>query len=518
MEKLPVKLLSELLTPDEMIAADNVKKTHEVRFCPVGVSLPDERIVYLQLHGSGEHISEFRYTPRAYFAVKVWETARDNLLRRSEFAGALDIEWYPVAASFNSVRFVNGGTEKFVAAMREEMKRVADSSAIEVRYGRFDASAIPERPDYLRRYYIMPLELMMGKRGYGMKDELKPLQGSPAGDFSWEDIKDTFVVLKPIQLAFIFGNEMNHSTPLDEEFIRACGNFNLKGVKELVARGANIHAAEYHGDTPLEAMTFSYQDLEYENKDGDLKKALESRNKFIEIAQYLLALGYNINLAAYGGETCLGNALYVGDLSIVKFLLDNGADPNIGSYIGEEGSKRLGDTALGLTWGDYCTCDEGEDHYELELLLLKYGALPVVAGVRITSDELDDWIEELKGKNLWDDSICIGSSKFDDALLNCAENMSFYYMAQIAQSGGNVNVRDAQGRNLLQIVLEEAELTEKNRKYFKMDLAEMALMLLCGLKLKLSAVEIEQAKATCREKGYTEALDAIISVTAPKIG
>ena len=72
-------------------------------------------------------------------------------------------------------------------------------------------------------------------------------------------------------------------------------------------------------------------------------------------------------------------------------------------------------------------------------------------------------------------------------------------------------------RNLLQITLDDAELTEKDRKDFKEDLAEMALMLLCGLKLKLSKEEIEQAKATCWKKGYTEALDAITSA-APSPG
>ena len=42
----------------------------------------------------------------------------------------------------------------------------------------------------------------------------------------------------------------------------------------------------------------------------------------------------------------------------------------------------------------------------------------------------------------------------------------------------------------------------------------MALMLLCGLKLKLSDAEIERAGAVCGERGFIEALDAIASVTA----
>ena len=501
MEKLPVKLLTELLTPDEMIAANKVKDTHEVRFCPIGISLPRESGVSLRIKYDDEEFSEFRYSPRAYFAVKVWETAKDSLLKRQEFAGALDVEWVPVAASFRSVRFVNGEPEKFIAAMMEEMKRIADSHTIKIRYGRFDEPAIPERPDYPRRYYIMPLDLMKQRLGYGMKNEWKPLQDSPAGDFSWSDIADVFVVLKPIQLAFIFGFEMNRSTPLDEEFISACGNFDLKKVKELVAKGANIHAAEYHGDTALDVMTFSYQDIENKNEDGDPQKTLESRSKFIEIVQYLLSLGYNINLTGHGGSTCLGNASFIRDLDIIKFLLDNGADPNIGSYIGEEGPWNLGESALEIVWGDYCTLDPGENYYDLELMLLKYGALPVCNGEKLSMEKAIEWLEAYTE---------IGAP----SVFECAKGLFFYHLALLIQCGAGVNARDEKGRNLLQIALEDASRGGGDVRGFRNDLAEMALMLLCGLKLKLSAEEIEQAKATCREKGYTEALDAITSVTS----
>ena len=206
MDNLPVKLLSELISPEEIIAADSVRIFHDVKFCPIGISLSDEGR-FARCRGGGKDFSEFRYTPRAYFAVRVWETARDNLLKRPEFAGALDIEWYPVAASFRSVRFVNGGTEKFIDAMFEEMKRIADTHTIDIRYGRLDLPASPALPDSPRYYYIMPQKLFIEKRGYAIKDELNPLQDTPAGTFSWDDIKDVFVILKPIQLAFIAGED-----------------------------------------------------------------------------------------------------------------------------------------------------------------------------------------------------------------------------------------------------------------------------------------------------------------------
>ena len=320
-------------------------------------------------------------------------------------------------------------------------------------------------------------------------------------------------MLKPIQIAFIAGEKMHRATPLDEEFIDTCGNFDLKKVKELVAEGANIHAVDQNGDTAMSTMMMSY----YGNPFGEqLPPDNGNHDNFIKIAQYLLSLGYNINLAGYDAGTCLNDAPHI-DMEIVKFLLDNGADPNVGSHIGDNGGEILGRTVLAHVWDDEIAHKE-ENFDDLERLLLSYGALPIPAGQRITPDELDDWIKEEREKKQWDDSICLGSSNFNDALLNCAGNMNFYYMALIAQSGGDVNVRDARGRSLLQITLDEAELTERNKSYFQIHLAEMALMLLCGLKLKLSAEEIEWTKATCREKGYTEALDAITSVVPSTIG
>ena len=499
MEKLPVKLLTELLTPDEIISAEKVRRTHEVGFCPVGISLWDESDIVRY-----KNYSEFHYTPRAYFAVKVWETARNNLLKRREFAGALDIEWYPVAASFRSVRFVNGDPEKFIAAMFAEMKRAADSHTEEICFGCFDVPAPSESPDYPRRYYIMPQKLMTEKRGYAMKDELTSLQNTPAGTFSWCDIENVFVILKPIQLAFIAGDDMNYCKPLDKEFINACANFDLDKVKELVAKGANIHAATHDGDTAMGNMIVNY----YGTEENDLA----SRKKFIELAQYLLSLGYNINLAGYGNSTCLDFAPHIEDMELIKFLLDNGADPNIGSDIGD-GWEVLGRTVLQHVWEDE-VINKDCDFTPLARLLLSYGALTVPVGEKLDENELDKWINEMKAEKHWDDSLCSGLSKLDSALINGAKFLYFYRVALIARNGGNIGVRDTHGQNLLQIVLEDAEPEKLNPQNYQNDLTEIILTLLCGLKLKLSKEEIEQAKATCRAKGYTEALEAIASVTS----
>jgi len=515
MEKLPAKLLTELITAEEIRVAEGVKAAHEVGYCPVGVFLPGECLVSQDYYSGEGHISEFRYTPQARFALKVWESARDTLLKSPEFARALEVEWYPVAATFRSVRFINGSPERFIAAMFGEMKRLADSAPFDIRYGRFDLPPLPERPGIPRRYYIMPPELMAERWCRGMSDELEPIQDAPAGSFAWKDIEDAFVVLKPIQLAFIAGDEMNNYTALDEEFLDACADFDFEKVRATVEKGANIHAAGPMGETAMTLMMASYHDPDFEDakKNGRFVPTHRNREKFMRIARYLLSLGYNVNISGYCSDTCLYDAPHVEDMEIVKFLLDNGADPNAGSYIGED--EPYGVTVLNHTWDDL---DGWEEPWceKLSLYLLRRGALPVPEGERLTEDDLDWRIEEMKEKNEWDDSLCAGLSKYDAALVNSAARPDFFRLARIARSGGNVQVKDAKGRNLLQIVLEEYCDVAPSDTRSQRELAELSLMLLCGLKLKLSETEIELAKETCRTRGFAEALEAISSVADSK--
>ena len=521
MDNLPVLLLTDLISADERVTVEDVKHTHEVLDCPVGIRLPLESSVALRCNDNNEKISEFRYTPRAYFAVKVWDAARERLLAQPEFMNALDIEWYPVAASFNSIRYINGNPDEFIRRMFEEMERLANRGTIEIHYGRFDEPAIPARPDYPRRFYIMPPDMLASRYNFGMKDELNSMQGKNAEKMSWENIKDVFVVLKPIQLAYIAGDSMNRQTPLDKEFINACSQFDYEKVKELVEKGANIHAVGKLGSTAMSDMVDGYIEwgVDKSEKDTYYYPIIDDRNydNFVKVADYLLSRGYNPNLSGYSGATPLLLTKYHARLKVAQYLLDKGADPNIPSYIGD-GGNTFGESVLYGVWEEqyeYPEYPELDNQYkELIKLLLFNGALPTPLGEKWGKEEVDDWIEEQKIKGVWDVSHCSKMTKFDMALVHCARHLWRYDIALIAQSGGNVNLRDDLGRNLLQIALDEAQPDPKIHVDFFLDnLMEMSLILLCGLKLQLTDKETEQAKQTCRSKGYARALEAIEEVT-----
>ena len=133
-----------------------------------------------------------------------------------------------------------------------------------------------------------------------------------------------------------------------------------------------------------------------------------------------------------------------------------------------------------------------------------------------TLEDLDEWIVQQETKGLWDQSLCQKMGKYDAALVHCVRHLCFCHLALLAQGGGNRNLRDEQGRNLLQIALEDAcpQIPESLKGFTNADneLMELTLLLLCGLKLQLSKAEMKQAKQTCRCKGYSEVLAAIESV------
>ena len=107
MNDLPVLRLTQLLTSEEIKTVHGVHKTLEVGFCPVGVCMSDEsRGFHLCLASEGNY-SEERYTPRAYYTVSVWKETVKRLAEIPEFSDALEVEWYPVAATFRSVRYLN---------------------------------------------------------------------------------------------------------------------------------------------------------------------------------------------------------------------------------------------------------------------------------------------------------------------------------------------------------------------------------------------------------------------------
>ena len=119
---------------------------------------------------------------------------------------------------------------------------------------------------------------------------------------------------------------------------------SFSDIKEFIAQGADVNAADEAGDTPLMKMIVYSRPLEEikylvenganveaVNNDGDtpLMKA-SMHNGAYDVVEYLLSLGVAVNAKNKKGDTALRRAVLYGDNpQVVEALVRAGADVNV---------------------------------------------------------------------------------------------------------------------------------------------------------------------------------------------
>lgn len=99
-------------------------------------------------------------------------------------------------------------------------------------------------------------------------------------------------------------------------------------VSNLLAKGANVNAVDMTGDTPLRAA---------DDFDWTLNPILVSQNE--EFVRMLITAGADVNIHDVNGVTPLIMATQYGDVGVVQYLLDHGA--NVGDRDHVLGSSAL---------------------------------------------------------------------------------------------------------------------------------------------------------------------------------
>lgn len=122
-------------------------------------------------------------------------------------------------------------------------------------------------------------------------------------------------------------------TPLHES--ASLGSF--KTLKYLVLKGADLNVVNDYGYTPLEStsngkkIAFLIQNGAMIRKNDMLgalfSEAAESGN--LRVMQKLLNTGANVNSKGLESNTALHRAAALGDISLVKFLIEHKAEPNL---------------------------------------------------------------------------------------------------------------------------------------------------------------------------------------------
>jgi len=154
--------------------------------------------------------------------------------------------------------------------------------------------------------------------------------------------------------------------------LMAIGNHQLEAAHFLIEAGADINTSDWYGRTPL------WQAVEVRNMDFD-NSSLENgvnRDAVLELIEVLLEDGANLNSRSkeamlirkhmlqitgtlawvdFVGQTPFVTASLSGDTTVMRLLLEHGADPHITTL---EGTTALM-AAAGVNWVVDQTYDEG---------------------------------------------------------------------------------------------------------------------------------------------------------------
>jgi ankyrin repeat protein len=168
--------------------------------------------------------------------------------------------------------------------------------------------------------------------------------------------------------ASIDAREANDITPL----LMAISNDNMQAAQLLLASGADVNATDWYGRTPLwEAV--NVRNLYVHN--ATFKNGID-RPPVLELIRALLAAHANVNARTketppfrnhlleitgslewvdFTGQTPFLTAALAGDVTVMKLLLENGADPKINTF---QGTSPLM-AAAGVNWVVAQTWTEG---------------------------------------------------------------------------------------------------------------------------------------------------------------
>jgi ankyrin repeat protein len=162
----------------------------------------------------------------------------------------------------------------------------------------------------------------------------------------------------------------NETTPL----ITALNNVHADVALLLIEAGANVNASDWFGQTPLWAAV---DGRNRELPDEQSRDNGVDREAMLAVIDTLLTQGADVNARTkefrqenyavlflgsfawvdFTGQTPFLRAAFAGDVTVMRRLIEHGADPNIATF---EGTTPLM-AAAGMNWVFNQTYDEGEE-------------------------------------------------------------------------------------------------------------------------------------------------------------
>jgi len=148
---------------------------------------------------------------------------------------------------------------------------------------------------------------------------------------------------------------------------------HIATARYLINQGANVNASDWYGETPLWSAVM----LRNLNVTGATRDNKVDRAAALELIRELIQAGADVNARTressptqrfitrigdlswvdFTGQTPFLRAAFSGDITVMKLLVDNGADANLGTFAGTTPLM----AAAGINWVVNQTWDEGSD-------------------------------------------------------------------------------------------------------------------------------------------------------------
>ena len=282
-------------------------------------------------------------TLKLEYAIQVWIKAA---LISADNPGPLLYYWWlhyeDNGTAFREVRYSKnwwGATpENMNKGFWDLLEKIADSGEIFVHEGfsyNNKTGYLINEPDI---NFKVVLDLDNAKDAYKIIDDVftHPYDLTPR-TFNWSEIKNFFIQLSLKQLSLVDEERLHKHSRIDEILYTACDNLDFEAVKTAIRMGADVNSLDKRGESALSHA------VEYFNDHGKImdrkyseeeELAIEKENyiKCVQIIDYLLDLGADIDLFGVDGMQPVTHAYYTHSVEMVKHLLEKGADPNYNSY------------------------------------------------------------------------------------------------------------------------------------------------------------------------------------------
>lgn len=325
-----LKNIEDVYTREEFAMAVKIRNTYYPSYAPVVLCAEKNT---LARYRKGEEC----FTLKMWYAIQVWRYVIADLEKK--YKGILSVEWENTKP-FRSLKYVNNQNWDY-ARITEEiwngLKTVAQSGKINVCAGTFcnyrqsNWDCINNENSDSGFVITKIYDVSQLPKKYPTSDPI----GIYIKKFYWPEIRDLFVEV-PIRVQeLIHGENLN---PLHPE-----SHLTLAGK---LFKGKNIWRdfPEITLDEIKEAVEVCHCDVN-ETYGVDCKGfgvgatpllmftwLLEGAER-LQIIEYLVNKGADVNFFGYGGRPVLGEAVLFCDVELVKFLLEHGANPNYNGYL-----------------------------------------------------------------------------------------------------------------------------------------------------------------------------------------